>query len=74
MRKNPDVWGKWNAAGGNNLHHLQARILRRGLEMLQVGGRLVYSTCSFNPIEDEAVLSSLLQECKGERKPTAAVE
>ena len=30
--------------------------------MLQVGGRLVYSTCSLNPVEDEAVLYRLLQE------------
>ena len=30
--------------------------------MLEVGGRMVYSTCSLNPIEDEAVLYRLLQE------------
>ena len=45
---------------------LQARILRRGLEMLAVGGRLVYSTCSLNPVEDEAVVASLLDQCQGE--------
>ena len=28
----------------------------------EVGGRMVYSTCSLNPIEDEAVLYRLLQE------------
>lgn len=22
MRKNPDIWNKWNAANGNNLHGL----------------------------------------------------
>lgn len=31
----------------------------------QVGGRLVYSTCTFNPIEDEAVVAELLLRCKG---------
>jgi hypothetical protein len=30
-----------------------------------VGGRLVYSTCTFNPIEDEAVVAELLVRCKG---------
>ena len=30
--------------------------------MLDVGGRLVYSTCSLNPVEDEAVLHRLLKE------------
>ena len=47
------------------MYRLQLRILRRGLEMLAVGGRLVYSTCAFNPIEDEAVVSAMLEQCKG---------
>ena len=32
---------------------------------VQVGGRLVYSTCTFNPIEDEAVVASVLLATKG---------
>ena len=27
--------------------------------MLKVGGRLVYSTCTFNPVEDEAVVQAV---------------
>ncbi|XP_064100308.1 tRNA (cytosine(34)-C(5))-methyltransferase-like isoform X1 [Macrobrachium nipponense] len=65
MRKNFDVWGKWNPANGANLHGLQLRIARRGLEMLAVGGRMVYSTCSLNPLEDEAVIKRLLLEADG---------
>ena len=45
---------------------LQSRILRRGLEMLASGGRLVYSTCSFNPIENEAVLANVLSNYGGQ--------
>ena len=45
-----------------NLHGVQFRILKRGLEMLEVGGRLVYSTCSLNPLEDEAVIYRMLVE------------
>jgi 16S rRNA C967 or C1407 C5-methylase (RsmB/RsmF family) len=32
--------------------------LERGLKLLKLGGRLVYSTCTFNPIEDEAVVAA----------------
>jgi len=43
-----------------DIHHC-----RRGLELLAVGGRMVYSTCSLHPVEDEAVVARLLQEAKG---------
>uniref|UniRef100_A0A336KDT8 tRNA (cytosine(34)-C(5))-methyltransferase n=1 Tax=Culicoides sonorensis TaxID=179676 RepID=A0A336KDT8_CULSO len=64
MRKNPDIWTRWSIGQGNSLHGLQYRILKRGLELLETGGRLVYSTCSLNPVENEAVISHMLQECE----------
>nr|XP_013100653.1 unnamed protein product [Stomoxys calcitrans] len=65
LRKNPDIWGKWNLGQAYNLHGVQYRITRRGAEMLEVGGRLVYSTCSLNPIENEAVLQRIVADSKG---------
>ena len=43
----------------------QLNILYRGLDLLKVGGRLVYSTCSLNPIEDEAVVAAALSKHQG---------
>ena len=37
----------------------------RGLSLLKVGGLLSYSTCSLNPMEDEAVVATLLERCRG---------
>ena len=65
LRKNADIWPKWNPVNSVNLHGIQHRIAKRGLELLAVGGRMVYSTCSLHPAEDEAVIARLLQECGG---------
>lgn len=39
---------------------LQVRILLRAMKMLTDGGRIVYSTCSLNPVENEAVIAEAL--------------
>ncbi|KAM4875161.1 RNA cytosine C(5)-methyltransferase NSUN2 isoform 1-T1 [Thomomys bottae] len=65
MRKNIDVWKKWSTLNSLQLHGLQLRIATRGAEQLAEGGRMVYSTCSLNPIEDEAVIASLLERSEG---------
>ena len=65
MRKSPDIWSRWAVTGGNGLHLTQLKIAMQGARLLKVGGRMVYSTCTFNPVEDEAVVAALLQHCKG---------
>lgn len=64
-RKNISVWKEWNPANALGLHATQARILVRALQMLKVGGRVVYSTCSLNPVENEAVVASAIERCGG---------
>ena len=41
------------------------KALRRGLELLAVGGKLMYTTSSYNPVENEAVVMHMLKECDG---------
>ena len=60
LRKSPDVLGRWSVVHGLRAHVLQLSILRRGLELLSVGGRLAYSTCSLDPLQNEAVICAAL--------------
>ena len=69
-RKNPGVWKDWNPGNGLGLYVTQVRILVRALQMLKVGGRVVYSTCSMNPVENEAVVASAIERCGGLSKVT----
>jgi len=62
MRKQPRLFlEKWSGRDSLELHTLQLAILLRGLQLLQSGGRLVYSTCSMNPVENEAVVAEALR-------------
>ncbi|XP_054822027.1 uncharacterized protein LOC129320546 isoform X2 [Prosopis cineraria] len=65
LRKAPDLWRKWNTGMGHGLHSLQVLIAMRGVSLLKIGGRMVYSTCSMNPIENEAVVAEILRRCGG---------
>ena len=65
IRKDHKVWKVWHPGYGHSLHPLQLRIAMRGVALLQVGGLMTYSTCSFNPVENEAVVAALLQRCQG---------
>lgn len=64
-RKNADVFQGWAPNSGIGLHALQLLIGMRGLQLLKEGGLMVYSTCSFNPMENEAVVAELLRRCAG---------
>jgi hypothetical protein len=61
-RKNPDVWKKWLPSGGRALHKLQLELLTRAINLTKPGGRIVYSTCSLDPVENEAVVAEILRK------------
>ena len=62
MRKNINVWKDWKVSNGHGLHNLQLNIATRSVHLLKQQGRLVYSTCSLKPIENEAVVAQLLRQ------------
>lgn len=67
-RKNPNIWKDWSPQNGLGLYTTQVRILVRALQMLKVGGKVVYSTCSLNPVENEAIVASAIERCGGVAK------
>jgi NOL1/NOP2/sun family putative RNA methylase len=41
---------------------VQFKLLEKALQLAKVGGRIVYSTCTFAPEENEAIVSQLLEK------------
>ncbi|KAL8660224.1 MAG: hypothetical protein Q9226_000026 [Calogaya cf. arnoldii] len=64
-RKNANVWKDWLPGNAIGLFPTQVRILVRALQMTKAGGRVIYSTCSMNPVEDEAVVATAIERCGG---------
>ncbi len=62
-RKNRDVWWDWTPKEGRRMFKMQVDIAMRGAALLAAGGHMVYSTCSIDPIENEAVVAELLRRC-----------
>lgn len=60
-RKNRNVWWKWSPKESRTLFRLQVEITSRGASLLRPGGKLVYSTCSIDPCENEAVVAQILR-------------
>jgi len=55
----------WGERKIRRLAGLQRRLLESGFQALRPGGLLVYSTCTFAPEENEAVVDALLRRAGG---------
>lgn len=66
IRKLPTKWRGWSAKDGYSLHPVQIQLLERSLQLVKEGGLVLYSTCSLNPIENEAVVSEVLERANRE--------
>lgn len=62
LRRNPEIRWRISPTDITELALRQQRILQQAAQMVAAGGRLVYSTCSIEPEENEAVVASFLEE------------
>ena len=60
FRRNPASREEWNPASPEGCARRQAEILDQAARMLRPGGRLVYSTCTFNDVENERSVQDFL--------------
>ncbi|MCR5691714.1 MAG: RsmB/NOP family class I SAM-dependent RNA methyltransferase [Eubacterium sp.] len=60
FRKEPSMVKAWEQNGPEFYAKLQEEILSQALPMLKPGGYLLYSTCTFSPLEDEGTVDKVL--------------
>ena len=60
FRKNPEAIGEWSPEAVLLCARRQDEILDCADQMLRLGGRMVYSTCTFAPEEDEGAILRFL--------------
>ncbi len=60
FRKDPAMVKAWEQNGPEFYSKLQKEILEQALPMLKDGGMLLYSTCTFSPLEDEGTVEYIL--------------
>ncbi|UPV99217.1 RsmB/NOP family class I SAM-dependent RNA methyltransferase [Halorussus gelatinilyticus] len=66
IRKNPTALDDWTMDHVRSVAGVQKGILRRAIQATKEGGTVVYSTCTFAPEENEAVLDHALdvEDCR----------
>lgn len=75
FRRDPSMVKSWLAHGPEYYVPIQTQILEQAYRLLVEGGDMVYSTCTFSPLEDEGMIQSFLDRhpdmmiCDVERCP-----
>lgn len=63
FRKEPEVAKAWSEGKPQACAKQQKEILLQAARMLRPGGKLLYSTCTFSPEENEQIIQFLLEAC-----------
>lgn len=66
FRKSEEAVEQWSMEKVLRCQRLQREIVRSAWQALKPGGRLIYSTCTFNPYEDEDNVDWICSELGGE--------
>ncbi len=61
LRSSPKTFLMWNVKMVDKLSRMQKKLLATALSCLEVGGTLVYSTCTHSPEENEGVVDFALR-------------
>ncbi|TNJ65258.1 rRNA cytosine-C5-methyltransferase [Paenibacillus hemerocallicola] len=67
FRKDDSMVKGWDEHSPRRYADMQSGILAKAADMLKPGGRLVYSTCTFSPEENEQIIEAFLRERPGFR-------
>ena len=62
FRKEEALARDWTPEKSQELSQIQKQLCLNAADMLQPGGQMLYSTCTFAPAEDEEVISWLLEQ------------
>jgi len=62
MRKNYGLFSIWSERHIHSLARAQKQLIVKAFDLLNPGGTMVYSTCTFAPEENEMILDHLIQE------------
>ena len=65
LRRNPEIRWRISPADIEDLADRQIRILLNAARMVKPGGRLIYSTCSVEPEENEQVINKFIEQTTG---------
>jgi 16S rRNA (cytosine967-C5)-methyltransferase len=71
LARNPEIRWRLQPADLADLHRRQVALLKNAIGQLARGGRLVYSTCSLEPEENERVVDEALRDVAGLRRVSA---
>lgn len=62
FRRDPRAITSWTDFGPESIRTIQSRLLDVAAQVTKVGGHLAYSTCTFNTVENEEMISTFLEQ------------